>query len=125
MKWEIVCLNKIEGRLGIRSLLMLNRALWVNGFGDFLLKEKHSGEILLGSTMGRKAVDGFPRRLEAALGLAFGRRCLRKLNIRFEMERGDKIRFWEDTWCSEGPLCELFPAMHTVAGARDANISEV
>ena len=30
------------------------------------------------------------------------------------------MRFWENCWCSEIPLCDLFPRFYSMAGSRKA-----
>lgn len=35
------------------------------------------------------------------------------------------IRFWEDFWCSEAPLCRIFPALYAMARSKGALISEL
>ena len=35
------------------------------------------------------------------------------------------IRFWEDTWWGELPLCVTFPTLYNIAGTRKATVEEV
>ena len=39
LSWSVVCLEKVKGRLGFRSLGTFNKALLGSGLGDSRLKE--------------------------------------------------------------------------------------
>ncbi|RVW51699.1 Protein S-acyltransferase 10 [Vitis vinifera] len=43
VRWDLVCLEKCNGGLGVKSLSILNKALCVNGVGDLLLRERLFG----------------------------------------------------------------------------------
>ena len=52
---------------------------------------------------------------------------LLKQNYSFDLGDECKVRFWEDAWCSEAPLCLSFHTLYEVAvskGARVANLWE-
>ena len=34
-----------------------------------------------------------------------------KLDRVFTLVDGSRVRFWEDTWCGENPLCDTFLAL--------------
>ena len=38
---------------------------------------------------------------------------------------GSRIRFWEDRWCGENPLCVSFPTLYVVATSKGTTIGEV
>ena len=48
-----------------------------------------------------------------------------KQNCILELGEGNMIRFWEDTWCGELPLCVTFPTLYNIAGTRKAMVEEV
>ena len=33
-----------------------------------------------------------------------------------------KIRFWDDVWCGEATLKEVFPSLYNIASVKDASI---
>ena len=47
-----------------------------------------------------------------------------KLNSSLVLGDGSGIKFWEDSWCSEEPLCELFPLLYILAGSKGASVKE-
>ena len=48
-----------------------------------------------------------------------------KQNCCFIFGDGNKIRFWEDSWCGEGPLCEPYPALFALADSKEALVANV
>ena len=36
----------------------------------------------------------------------------------FVVGNGCKVRFWEDVWCGETPLCSSFPSLYEVASSK-------
>ena len=48
-----------------------------------------------------------------------------KLNSSLVVGKGDRVRFWEDSWCNEIPLCDLFPRFYPMAGSRETKVMEV
>lgn len=41
-----------------------------------------------------------------------------KPNSIFEVGKGDGVRIWEDSWCTETPFCELFHSLFALAGTK-------
>ena len=48
-----------------------------------------------------------------------------KLDCVFLVEDGSRVRFWEDKWCREDPLCVRSPALYTLANSNGARVKEV
>ena len=38
---------------------------------------------------------------------------------------GKIIRFWDDSWCGVGPLCEALPALFALADSKGALVADV
>lgn len=38
--------------------------------------------------------------------------------------KGDIVRFWDDSWCSETSLCELYPRLSSLTGSKEAKVVE-
>ena len=43
-------------------------------------------------------------------------------NIRFEVELGDRVKFWIDWWCENLPLQLAFPVVYGIATNREASM---
>jgi hypothetical protein len=44
--------------------------------------------------------------------------------VRFEVGNGSRVLFWQDVWCEELPLKIVFPALFTIACAKEAWVEE-
>jgi hypothetical protein len=44
--------------------------------------------------------------------------------IKFEVGNGNCIRFWEDHWCGDRPLGEMFPMVYRVVRQKDVLVAE-
>ena len=47
-----------------------------------------------------------------------------KQNCAFELGNGSRVRFWEDAWCDETPLCLSFPSLFEVTRSKGAKVME-
>lgn len=45
--------------------------------------------------------------------------------IKLKVGRGERVRFWKDSWIGDRPLADRFPQLYRVANSRCKNISEV
>jgi hypothetical protein len=43
---------------------------------------------------------------------------------RFEVEDGDRTKFWHDMWCVNTVLKEAFPVLFSIARVKDASIAD-
>ena len=41
------------------------------------------------------------------------------------MGNGQRVRFWKDKWCGDGPLCESFSSLFSMSMSKNAWVSEV
>ena len=39
--------------------------------------------------------------------------------LRFNVDDGTRIKFWEDVWCRDFSLKEAFPKLYTISQARE------
>ncbi|RVW72651.1 putative deoxyribonuclease TATDN1 [Vitis vinifera] len=46
-------------------------------------------------------------------------------SIVFKVRKGTKVLFWTDKWCGNEALSQIFPQLFTLAGHRNAKVSEV
>ena len=40
--------------------------------------------------------------------------------ISFAVGNGRRIKFWKDRWCSEEPLCKIFPSLFALSDSKEA-----
>ena len=48
-----------------------------------------------------------------------------KNDIVFELGDGYGIKFWEEVWCGETPLCVSFPSLYALAVLKGAMVSKL
>ena len=46
-------------------------------------------------------------------------------NCSIEVVNERKVRFWEDVWCGEAPLCSSFPSLYDVASSKGAKMAKL
>ena len=46
-------------------------------------------------------------------------------SIEFKVGKGTRVMFWTDKWCGNEALSQIFPHLFTLAGHRNAKVSEV
>ena len=45
-------------------------------------------------------------------------------NCTIEVGNRHKVRFWEDVWCGETPLCSSFPSLYEVASSKGDKVAD-
>ena len=45
--------------------------------------------------------------------------------VAYHMGNGQRVKFWKDKWCGDGPLCESFPSLFSMSMSKNAWVSEV
>lgn len=43
---------------------------------------------------------------------------------RLRVGRGDKVRFWKDSWCGPAPFCELFPDLYEACRNKNGEVQQ-
>ena len=130
IKWENVCRCKMKGGIGIRSLNVMNKALLSKWAWRFAKEENTVWKTIISLKYGTEEGGWFSKspRGNASKGLWKGinfEAVNLKQNCIFEVREGNMIRFWEDTWCGELPLCVTFPTLYNIVGTRKATVEEV
>ena len=130
MNWNTICSSKEKGRLGVRDLSLVNKALlgkWIwrftvedNSFWKDVISIKYlveEGGWYTKTTRGNFGL-GPLKDISKEIGLM-------KLNFVFAIGDGSRVRFWEDTWCGESPICDIFPNLYMVAVSKGVTVADV
>ena len=48
-----------------------------------------------------------------------------KQDCKLMLGDGGRIRFWEDKWCGEIPLCDQFSTLYAMVASKGAKMGEV
>ena len=130
VNWETVCLNREKGGLGVQRLCLLNRALLGKWLWNFAIETEAPWRVFISLKFGTKTGGWFTKEVRRSYGIRLWKEILKEishlnLNCRFVVGKGDRLRFWEDNWCSEIPLCDLYPRLYSLAGSKDVKVMEV
>ncbi|RVW39006.1 putative ribonuclease H protein [Vitis vinifera] len=130
VRWNLVCLEKRKGGLGVRNLSLMNNALsckWNWRFAnerDTLWRSVISlkygveeGGWCTRDVLGRNGV-GLWKAIRKKWGLFDGR-------VAFHLGNGQRVKFWKDKWCGDEPLCESFPSLFSISMSKNAWVSDV
>ena len=44
--------------------------------------------------------------------------------LKFEVGDGTRVRFWDDVWCTDGPLKSAYSELFRIARAKDAFVAD-
>ncbi|RVW31827.1 putative ribonuclease H protein [Vitis vinifera] len=86
VRWELVCLSKAKGGLGVKSLSLLNKTLLAKWNWRFANERE---------ALWNQVIRG---RIRADWKLVSDR-------LAFIVGNGRRVSFWRDRWCGESPLC--------------------
>ena len=130
VRWETVCTNRDKGGLGVRRLSNLNRALLGKWIWIFAIESKAPLRAFISLKYGIEASAWFPKGVRGSYGVSIWKEILKeapqlKVNSSFKVGKGDRMRFWEDSCCSEVRLCDLFPRLYSLARSKEAKVMEV
>ncbi|RVW20240.1 putative ribonuclease H protein [Vitis vinifera] len=110
IKWEAICEDKSKGGLGLRKLVLLNKAL--------LAKYGQEGH-------GWRAKRAYGT-IDVGVWKEIGKEsnwCWD--NMGFIVWKGSKINFWTDAWCKGTRLSQNFPHLYAMALHRNATVEEM
>ncbi|XP_026438254.1 uncharacterized protein LOC113336795 [Papaver somniferum] len=128
--WKKVSVPKSEGGLGIRNLKVTNDALltkWLWRYGE----EKMSlwRKIIFEKFGGIEEV-WLPKDSKRTYGWGLWRGILNqsaflKNGSKISIGRGNKTNFWDDVWCHEKTLRELFPKLWKISRKKEATVEDI
>ncbi|GJR25721.1 hypothetical protein Tco_1101953 [Tanacetum coccineum] len=108
--WDVVCLPKDEGGLGVRRLDTFNKALMVSHMWNFL-SSKESFMALWGARSQTQARNFWELPIHGRLSWGWRKvlqlRPLIRDYIGFFISDGDKASLWFDNWSTLGPLADF------------------
>jgi hypothetical protein len=130
VKWSVVCSPVRVGGLGLRSLVLFNKALLGKWLWRFGVERLSFWREIIGAKYGVIeggwcSVDG-----RGSYGVSLWRYIRRgwsdfRDNVNYEVGYGNNIRFWDDRWCGDQPLKVRFPSLHRIALEPSAMVNDV
>jgi exonuclease III len=139
VKWKVVCQDKKKGGLGVRDLELVNLSLLIkwrwrllNGVDSALWKE------VLVAKYGKFMINNVKWSCEPTPYLASTwwrdirdlESCVDSPNwvedaITRKMGNGMRIRFWEDVWLEDSPLCSKFPRLFALSLQKEVCVGNM
>ena len=130
VNWNTICSSKEKGELGFRDLSLVDKALsgkWIwrftvedNSVWKYVISIKYlveEGGWYTKTTRGNSGLSPW-KDISSEIGLM-------KLNCVFAIGDGSIVRLWEDTWCGESPLCDIFPNLYTLVVSKGVKVADV
>ena len=130
VSWDQICSPIPYGGLGVKNLILFNKALLGKWLWRFGAEESHLWKRVIAAKYDEEwgGWQSKPYRGSHGCGLwksiSAGWGTLLK-QITFSAGRDDRIRFWMDKWCGDTPLKDLFPHLFLCSTNREASIESV
>ena len=130
VKWDIVCSSKVKGGLGIRSLSKFNKALLGKWNWRFTMEENSVWRNIISLKYGMEDGGWFSNTPRGSYGVGIWKDICKEViqmrqNCSIEVGIRHKVRFWEDVWCGEAPLCSSFPSLYEVGSLKGAKVADL
>ena len=96
----------------------------------FVVESEAPWRAFISLKYGIEASAWFPKGVRGSYGVSTWKEILKeapqlKVNSSFKVGKGDQVRFWEDSWCSEVTLRDLFPRIYSLARLEEAKVMKV
>ncbi|KAL6339446.1 hypothetical protein AAG906_032981 [Vitis piasezkii] len=129
VKWEVVCVDKEKGGLGLRKLVCLNKALLGKWIWRFARAKEELWKKVLEAKYGQEEFGWRTRKANGVFGVGVWKEILKESawcweNMVFKVGKGNKIRFWTDPWCGNNVLSQGFPDLFSMAAQRNVTVEE-
>jgi hypothetical protein len=137
IKWDVVCLPKNKGGLGVRDVRVVNISLlakwrWRLLTNDFavwkeVIKSKY-GDMVVGKPMVVNNCIPWYSSLwwkdVCSIGTNLNNNWFAQ-NVVKKLGNGTLTSFWEDTWVGNLPLKDLFPRLFSISTQKEATVAEL
>ena len=129
VKWEVVCADKEKGGLGLRKLACLNKALLGKWIWRFARAKEDLWKKVLEAKYGQEGFGWRTRKANGVFGIGVWKQILKESdwcweNMVFKVGKGNKIRFWTDSWCGNNVLSQSFLNLFSMTAQRIVTVEE-
>ncbi|RVW15156.1 putative ribonuclease H protein [Vitis vinifera] len=130
IKWEAICEDKSKGGLGLRKLVLLNKALLGKWIWRFAYDKDDLWKQVITAKYGQEGHGWRAKRAYGAIGVGVWKEIWKETdwcwdNMGFIVGKGSKINFWTDVWCKGTRLSQNFPYLYAMASHRNATVEEM
>ena len=130
IKWEVICVDKNKGRIGLRKLVLLNKALLGKWIWRFACDKDNIWKQVITAKYRQEGHGWRAKRAYGAFRVGVRKEILKETNwcwdnMVFIAWKGSKISFWTDVWCTGIALSQNFPRLFAMASHRNATVEEM
>ena len=130
IKWEAICEDKSKGGLGLRKLVLLNKALLGKWIWRFAYDKDDLWKQVITAKYGQEGHGWRAKRAYGTIDGGVWKEIGKESNwcwdnMGFIVWKGSKINFWTDAWCKGTRLSQNFPHLYAMALHRNATVEEM
>jgi hypothetical protein len=130
VNWRTICSSKASGGLGVRNLVMFNKALMGKWLWRYAMERDAFWRKVVDVKYGSLRGGWCSKEVGGSYGFGVWKSIRRgwdafAAHVRYEIGNGSKVLFWHDVWCGEIPLKNLFPELFLIARRKDAWVEEI
>ncbi|WJZ84180.1 hypothetical protein VitviT2T_003796 [Vitis vinifera] len=130
VNWKIVCTEKEKGGLGLRKLVLLNKALLGKWIWRFACEKENLWRHVLVAKYGQEGFGWMTKKTNGTFGVGVWKEIMKEKdwcweNMAFRMGNGTRIRFWNDLWCGCTVLSQRFPHLYGMAAHRNGTVEDM
>ena len=130
VNWDIVCFPINYGGLGVRKLVVFNEVLLGKWLWRFGIEESKLWRRVIATKYGVNSGGWSTKNPRGSHGCGLWRSISSGWSdfvayVDFEVDIGDRIRFWIDHWCGDRPLKNVFPDLYACTANRQATIDSI
>lgn len=114
LSWDLVCLPREWGRLGLRRIRDMNASLLTKWLWRLISNENSLWKKIIRAKYGTDARGRFTNKKLSTHGCSVWKgieihKGFVEDNMSFKLGAGTEISFWNDIWCDKRPLKFIFP----------------
>ncbi|RVW76644.1 putative ribonuclease H protein [Vitis vinifera] len=127
--WKVICADKKEGGLGIRSLATFNKALLRKWLWRFTNENEPLWKQIIFSKYNLQEGGWCSKGVRDCYGVGVWK-AIRKgwekfcSHSRFIIGDGTRVKFWKDLWCGNQSLEEAFPILFNLSVNKEGWVAE-
>ena len=129
-RWKTVCLEKRKGGLGVRNLSLMNLALLCKWSWRYAIEREALWKQVISQRYGEDDGGWHSCEVSERFDVGLWKVIRKKWNylsdrLTFQVDNGQRVRFWMDKWYGDEPLYESFPSLFTLSSSKEAWVADV
>ncbi|RVW89870.1 putative ribonuclease H protein [Vitis vinifera] len=130
VNWDSMCSDIRKGGLGVRRLSTLNRALLCKWNWRFANEREALWRQVISRKFGEEEGGWYTREVREGFGVGLWKEirkegALLQNKVVFSVGNGRMVKFWNDNWCGNFSLSNLFPSLYAFASFKEAWLVEL